>query len=87
MSRTMTRDLTAGNPMKLMVSFAAPLLFGVLFQQLYSFVDTAIVGRYLGASKLAAVCATGSAERMRKNIEASLQPLCAADVRYLETGD
>ena len=56
----MTRDLTNGNPMKLVVSFAAPLLFGVLFQQLYSFVDTAIVGRYLGASKLAAVGATGS---------------------------
>ncbi len=60
MSRTMTRDLTNGSPMKLVVSFAAPLLFGVLFQQLYSFVDTAIVGRYLGASKLAAVGATGS---------------------------
>ena len=31
MSRTMTRDLTNGNPMTLVVSFAAPLLFGVLF--------------------------------------------------------
>ena len=60
MSRTMTRDLTTGNPMKLVISFAAPLLLGVLFQQLYSFVDTAIVGRYLGASRLAAVGATGS---------------------------
>ncbi|MBQ6257485.1 MAG: MATE family efflux transporter [Clostridia bacterium] len=56
----MTRDLTTGNPMKLVVSFAAPLLFGVFFQQLYSFVVTAIVGRYFGASKLAAVGATGS---------------------------
>ena len=56
----MTRDLTSGKPMKLVVSFAAPLLFGVLFQQLYSFVDTAIVGRYLGAAKLAAVGATTS---------------------------
>ena len=46
--------------MKLVISFAAPLLFGVLFQQFYSFVDTAIVGRYLGADKLAAVGATGS---------------------------
>ena len=46
--------------MKLVISFAAPLLLGVLFQQLYSFVDTAIVGRYLGASRLAAVGATGS---------------------------
>ena len=56
----MTRDLTEGKPMKLVISFALPLLFGVLFQQFYSFVDTAIVGRYLGAEKLAAVGATGS---------------------------
>ena len=60
MARTTTRDLTEGNPMKLVISFAAPLLFGVLFQQFYSFVDTAIVGQYLGAKKLASVGATGS---------------------------
>ena len=60
MSKTMTRDLTEGKPMKQVFLFALPLLFGVLFQQFYSFVDTAIVGRYLGASKLAAVGATGS---------------------------
>ena len=46
--------------MKLVIGFAAPLLFGFLFQQLYSFVDTAIVGRYLGATMLAAVGDTGS---------------------------
>ena len=46
--------------MRLILAFAAPLLFGFLFQQLYSFVDTAIVGRFLGAQKLAAVGATGS---------------------------
>lgn len=60
MARTLTRDLTVGKPLKLVLNFAAPLLFGVLFQQFYSFVDTAIVGRYLGADKLAAVGATGS---------------------------
>lgn len=60
MNRKMTRDLTEGSPMKLMIRFALPLLFGVLFQQFYSFVDTAIVGRYLGAARLAAVGATGS---------------------------
>ena len=60
MSRNMTRDLTEGRPLKLIVSFALPMLFGVLFQQLYSFVDTAIVGRFLGAERLAAVGATGS---------------------------
>lgn len=55
-----TRDLTVGSPMKLILGFAAPLLFGFLFQQFYSFVDTAIVGKYLGASSLAAVGGTGS---------------------------
>lgn len=60
LNRNMTRDLTEGSPMKLMIRFALPLLFGVLFQQFYSFVDTAIVGRYLGAARLAAVGATGS---------------------------
>jgi len=56
----MTRDLTEGRPLRLIVSFALPLLFGVLFQQLYSFVDTAVVGRFLGPERLAAVGATGS---------------------------
>ena len=56
----MTRDLTEGRPLKQIVSFALPLLFGVLFQQLYSFVDTAVVGRFLGPERLAAVGATGS---------------------------
>ena len=60
MSRNLARDLTEGKPLKLVVSFALPLLFGFLFQQFYSFVDTAVVGRYLGAEKLAAVGATGS---------------------------
>lgn len=60
MSRIMTHDLTEGRPLKLIVSFALPLMFGVLFQQLYSFVDTAIVGRFLGAERLAAVGATGA---------------------------
>ncbi len=60
MARAATKDLTVGSPMKLVLGFALPLLFGFLFQQLYSFVDTAIVGKYLGAAKLAAVGSTGS---------------------------
>lgn len=56
----MTKDMTQGSPMKLILNFSIPLLLGYLFQQLYSMVDTIIVGRYLGKYELAAVGATGS---------------------------
>ena len=56
----MTKNLTRGNPMRLILSFGIPILFGYLFQQLYNVVDTAIVGKTLGGAALAAVGATGS---------------------------
>lgn len=56
----MTRDLTNGSPMRLILGFALPTLFGMLFQQLYNMVDAMIVGRLLGSSALAAVGSTGS---------------------------
>lgn len=60
MARSAVRDLTEGSPMKLVLGFATPLLFGFIFQQLYNIVDTAIVGQFLGANALAAVGSTGS---------------------------
>ncbi len=56
----MTKDLTHGSPLKLILGFALPLLAGMLFQQLYNLVDTMIVGRFLGVTALAGVGATGS---------------------------
>lgn len=56
----MTKDLAKGTPMKLILGFSIPMLFGFLFQQFYSLVDTLIVGRFLGKDALAAVGATGS---------------------------
>lgn len=56
----MTKDLTKGSPMKLILGFGVPLLFGLLFQQLYNMVDTMIVGKMLGVDALAAVGSTGS---------------------------
>lgn len=56
----MTKDMTSGAPMKLILGFSVPLLFGFLFQQFYNLVDTLIVGRYLGVDALAAVGSTGS---------------------------
>ena len=60
MSEKHVKDLTAGSPMKLILSFMLPLLFGLLFQQFYSMVDTVVVGKLLGVQALAGVGSTGS---------------------------
>ncbi len=60
MAKNSTKDMTVGSPMKLILGFSIPLLFGFLFQQFYSVVDTIIVGQFLGVNALASVGATGS---------------------------
>lgn len=56
----MTKNLTSGSPLRLIVAFTLPLLVGNIFQQLYQFTDAAVVGRFIGVDALAAVGATGS---------------------------
>lgn len=53
MARTL--NMTTGSPIKLLFAFALPLMFGNIFQQLYTIVDTAIVGRGVGMLALAAL--------------------------------
>jgi len=52
------KDLTVGREGKLIFLFAMPMLLGQLFQQFYSIVDSAIVGKFLGKEALAAVGAS-----------------------------
>ena len=56
----MTKDMTKGSPLRLILGFAFPMLLGMLFQQFYNLVDTMIVGKTLGVSALAGVGATSS---------------------------
>lgn len=56
----MVQDMTKGKPWKLILAFSIPLLIGNVFQQLYSMVDTIIVGRFVSVEALAAVGSTGS---------------------------
>lgn len=53
------KDMTQGEPFKLILWFSIPLLLGNIFQQFYSMVDTIIVGKFLGTQALAAVGTTG----------------------------
>lgn len=50
-----TRDMTEGRPARLLTSFALPLMLGSVFQQMYTMVDAAVVGNYIGIEALAAV--------------------------------
>lgn len=56
----MTKDLTSGSPLKVILMFTLPLVLGNLFQQFYALADTIIVGRFCGVGALASVGATGS---------------------------
>lgn len=50
-----TQDMTRGKPLSLIISFALPLMIGNVFQQMYTVVDTAVVGKALGVGALAAL--------------------------------
>ena len=49
------RDMTKGNPGRLILMFAVPLMIGNVFQQLYTMVDTVVVGQVAGVQALAAL--------------------------------
>ena len=54
-----TKNMTEGNPTKLILLFSLPILAGTIFQQMYNLVDTFVVGRVEGVTALAAVSSTG----------------------------
>lgn len=58
----MSNSMTQGNPLKVMLQFAFPLLIGNLLQQTYNIIDAAIVGQSLGAQALASVGASTSVQ-------------------------
>ncbi len=59
MKTAKTKDMTTGKIVPMLIAFALPIMGGNLFQQLYTVVDTMIVGRFLGVSALAAVGSGG----------------------------
>ena len=59
-SSAKTTDMTAGSPGKLILSLAVPLMLGSIFQNLYTVVDTMVVGKFVGLDALAAVGSTGN---------------------------
>lgn len=60
MKKNSNLDMTEGNPYHLILTFGLPVMLGIIFQEFYHVADSAIVGKILGGSALAAVGATGS---------------------------
>lgn len=48
-------DLTKGDERKTIIKYAVPLILGSVLQNLYSLINSIIVGNYLGKEALAAV--------------------------------
>lgn len=55
---TKDKDLTVGNPLRLISSFAASMMIGNIFQQLYTVVDSIIIGKKIGSLGIAAIGGT-----------------------------
>jgi len=49
------KNMTSGSPAKLLFQFALPLMMGNVFQQMYTAVDTAVIGKGLGVDALASL--------------------------------
>ncbi len=56
--KNMIKDLTEGNPQKVLWQFTIPMFISVVFQQLYNIADSVIAGKFAGENALAAVGAS-----------------------------
>ena len=52
---TMNKDLTKGDPQKVLWAFCLPMFGSIIFQQLYNIADSLVAGRFIGENALAAV--------------------------------
>lgn len=59
-SKAKSLDMTQGEPARLLILFAIPMLIGSVFQLMYNMTDTVVVGRFVSVDALAAIGATSS---------------------------
>ena len=58
--QVLQKDMTTGQPGKVILNFTVPIFIGNVFQQFYNMADTVIVGKFVGTKALAAVGSTGT---------------------------
>ncbi len=83
-----TTNMTEGNPVRIIMAFAVPLLIGNIFQQVYSLVDTMIAGHFLGDDAIAAIGATSVLYSLLMNLAWGLNNgTCVVLSRLFGSGD
>lgn len=82
------RELTSGRPVKIILLFSLPIVIGSLFQQLYSMIDTVIVGKAIGVDAIAALGSTSYISNLLIGFMAGLTNGFAIVIaRYFGAGD
>lgn len=66
------RDMTAGDPIRLILAFAVPLFLGNIFQQVYTMIDTMVVGYFIGDDAISAIGASSSLYNLLMNLAISM---------------
>lgn len=79
----MVKNLTEGNPLKLLFFFSMPMILGNLFQQLYNMVDSMVVGKFVGEDALAAVGSSFPVVFLAVAIAAGLSMGCTVVISQL----
>lgn len=87
-SPSQTLDMTSGNILRILLTFALPVFFGSLLQQFYNLADTAIAGNMLGDAALAQIGATSALYSMLTTFSVGLNNGFAISVsRWFDAGD
>lgn len=87
-SPSQTLDMTSGNILRILLTFALPVFFGSLLQQFYNLADTAIAGNMLGDAALAQIGATSALYSMLTMFSVGLNNGFAISVsRWFGAGD
>ncbi len=82
------KDLTVGDPKKVLIGFTIPLFISVIFQQLYNIADSVIAGKFAGEDALAAIGASYPITMIFMAVAVGSQIGCSVVIsRYFGAGD
>lgn len=85
---SLSKSMTQGKPMGLILKFSLPIMLGGMFQLIYSIVDSAVVGRMIGVEAFAAVGAAGNLHWMIFSVVMGLtQGFGTVIAQYFGAGD